>query len=61
MESNICFENHAELLYLRLLFTPWLITPLISHGPVLLRGQSICPIAAGDFKWAYAVTFTGYQ
>ena len=40
-------------------FTPWLITPLISHGPVPLWGQSICPIAIGDFKWAYAVTFTG--
>ena len=21
--------------------------------------QSICPMAAGDFKWAYAVTFIG--
>ena len=39
-----------------LLFAPWRITPLIRHGPGLLWSQSICPIAAGDFQWAYAVT-----
>ncbi len=26
-----------------LLFTPWLITPLISHGQISLWEQSICP------------------
>ena len=26
-----------------LLCTPWLITPLISHGPVPLRGQAYAP------------------
>ena len=35
-------------------------TLLISHETVQLWGQSICPIAAGDFKWAYVLTFTGY-
>ncbi len=27
----------------QLLFTPWLITPLISHGQISLWEQSICP------------------
>ena len=49
-----------RLVLIRLLFTPTPITPLIGVEPVQLWGQSICPIAAGDFKWAYAVTFTGY-
>ena len=49
------YKKH--LMRVRCFFT---VLALWEHGPVSLRGQSIRPIAAGDFKWGYAVTFTGY-
>ena len=43
-----------------LLFMPWRIPPLIGREPVQYGGKAYaCPIAAGDFKWAYAAAFTG--